>query len=174
MYSEIIRPRQSRCESSITSLQYTSKADHFPLTLNTDSWHQVGDQIINISNVRDTNVPAVNYTRPPHTFGLYIDAAKRLSKQFPHKTRTYPHRRRPPEQRRHRTCAGRRSWRAAVCSFGFLFRLEFHGLRPRCPKARQFNLTIIRSARQIGFAAAGEAPDFYYNSHHLETIIVNV
>lgn len=42
------------------------------------------------------------------------------------------------------------------------------------PEARQFNLTIIRSARQIGFTASGETLDFYYNRHHLETIIVNV
>lgn len=42
------------------------------------------------------------------------------------------------------------------------------------PEARQFNLTIIRSARQIGFTAPGETLDFYYNRHHLETIIVNV
>lgn len=42
------------------------------------------------------------------------------------------------------------------------------------PEARQFNLSIIRSARQIGFSAAGETLDFYYNRHHLETIIVNI
>lgn len=42
------------------------------------------------------------------------------------------------------------------------------------PEARQFNLSIIRSARQIGFSAAGEMLDFYYNRHHLEPIIVNV
>lgn len=42
------------------------------------------------------------------------------------------------------------------------------------PEARHFNLTIIRSARQIGFTAPGETLDFYYNRHHLETIIVNV
>ena len=41
-------------------------------------------------------------------------------------------------------------------------------------QARQFNLTIIRSARQIGFTAPGGMHDFYYSRHHLETIIVNV
>lgn len=42
------------------------------------------------------------------------------------------------------------------------------------PGARRFNSTIMRSARQIGFNAPGGMLDFYYNRHHLETIIVNV
>lgn len=47
----------------------------------------------------------------------------------------------------------------------FLF--NFHNFTAWLPEARHFNLTIIRSAQQIGFSARGEMFDFYYNTWRL-------